>query len=67
SNYRKKGIATSIMEYIFALNMYEKYILEVLDTNENAIKLYKKLGFKEVGTKKIHLFNNVYMYTEYVK
>jgi len=66
-NYRKKGIATSIMEYIFALNMYEKYILEVSDTNENAIKLYKKLGFKEVGTKKIHLFNNVYMYKEYVK
>jgi len=67
SKYQKKGIATSIMEYIFALNMYEKYILEVSDTNENAIKLYKKLGFKEVGTKKIHLFNNVYMFKEYVK
>jgi len=67
SNYRKKGIATSIMEYIFALNMYEKYILEVLGTNENAIKLYKKLGFKEVGTQKIHPFNYVYMLKENVK
>jgi len=67
SNYRKKGIATSIMEYIFALNMYEKYILEVLDTNENAIKLYKKLGFKEVGTQKIHSFNYVFMLKENVK
>ena len=67
SNYRKKGIATSIMEYIFALNMYEKYILEVLDTNENAIKLYKKLGFKEVGTQKIHPYNYVYMLKENVK
>ncbi|MCL2382563.1 MAG: GNAT family N-acetyltransferase [Treponema sp.] len=67
SNYRNKGIATSIMEYIFALNIYEKYILEVLDTNENAIKLYKKLGFKEVGTQKIHSFNYVYMLKENVK
>ena len=66
SNYRKKGIATSLMEYIFALNMYEKYILEVLDTNENAIKLYKKLGFKEVGTQEIHPFNYVYMLKENV-
>ena len=70
SNYRKKGIATSLMEYIFALNMYEKYILEVLDTNENAIKLYKKLGFKEVVTQKIHPYstdNYVYMLKENVK
>ena len=75
SNYRKKGIATSLMEYIFALNMYERYILEVLDTNENAIKLYKKLGFKEVGTQqviyrfglKVHPFNYVYMLKENVK
>jgi ribosomal protein S18 acetylase RimI-like enzyme len=67
SNYRKKGIATSLMEYIFALNMYEKYILEVVDTNENAIKLYKKLGFKEVCTQKIHSFNCVYMLKENVK
>jgi len=66
SNYRKKGIATSLMEYIFALNMYEKYILEVVDTNENAIKLYKKLGFKEVGTQRIDPFNCVYMLKENV-
>ena len=46
-NFRKKGIATKIMEYIFSLNMYEKYILEVEDTNESAYNLYKKLGYKE--------------------
>jgi len=75
SNYRKKGIAMSLMEYIFTLNMCERYILEVLDTNENAIKLYKKLGFKEVGTQqviyrfglKVHPFNYVYMLKENVK
>jgi ribosomal protein S18 acetylase RimI-like enzyme len=36
------------MEYIFSLNMYEKYILEVADTNEHAYNLYKKLGYEEV-------------------
>jgi ribosomal protein S18 acetylase RimI-like enzyme len=46
--YRKNGIATKIMEYIFSLNMYEKYILEVADTNEAAYNLYKKLGYNEV-------------------
>ena len=53
--YRKKGIATSIMEYIFSLNMYEKYILEVADTNEQAYNLYRKLGYKEVNKIKQNL------------
>lgn len=26
---------------------YDRYILEVADTNTNAVNLYKKLGFKE--------------------
>jgi ribosomal protein S18 acetylase RimI-like enzyme len=46
--YRKKGIASSIMKYIFSLGAYEKYILEVADTNEQALKLYEKLGYREV-------------------
>ncbi|MHB9291282.1 hypothetical protein Holit_00355 [Hollandina sp. SP2] len=46
--YRRMGIATEIMGYIFSLNLYEKYILEVADTNEQAFNLYKKLGYKEV-------------------
>ncbi|MDR2743183.1 MAG: GNAT family N-acetyltransferase [Treponema sp.] len=46
--YRKKGIATTIMEYIFSLNTYEKYILEVADTNERAYNLYEKLGYREI-------------------
>jgi ribosomal protein S18 acetylase RimI-like enzyme len=46
--YRKRGIASSIMEYIFSLGTYEKFILEVADTNEQAFRLYKKLGYNEV-------------------
>jgi ribosomal protein S18 acetylase RimI-like enzyme len=46
--YQKMGIATAIMAHIFSLKLYEKYILEVADTNEKAFGLYKKLGYKEV-------------------
>jgi ribosomal protein S18 acetylase RimI-like enzyme len=46
--YRKIGVASSIMEYIFSLTMYDKYILEVADTNEQAYNLYKNIGYKEV-------------------
>jgi ribosomal protein S18 acetylase RimI-like enzyme len=45
--YRRMGVATEIMEYIFSLRLYEKYILEVADTNEKAFNLYKKLGYRE--------------------
>jgi ribosomal protein S18 acetylase RimI-like enzyme len=46
--YQKMGVATEIMKHIFSLNLYEKYILEVADTNEQAFNLYHKLGYKEV-------------------
>jgi ribosomal protein S18 acetylase RimI-like enzyme len=46
--YRRMGIAASIMEHIFSLRLYEKYILEVADTNERAYNLYKKLGYKDI-------------------
>jgi ribosomal protein S18 acetylase RimI-like enzyme len=61
TKYRKKGIATSIMNYIFSLNMYKDYILEVTDVNENAINVYKKLGFQVVGSQKIYPMNYLYM------
>jgi ribosomal protein S18 acetylase RimI-like enzyme len=46
--YRRTGVATEIMEHIFSLKLYEKYILEVADTNERAFKLYEKMGYREV-------------------
>lgn len=47
SNYRGKGVATAIMNYLFSLPQYEEYVLEAADTNTNAIKLYEKLGYRE--------------------
>ncbi|MDR1466349.1 MAG: GNAT family N-acetyltransferase [Treponema sp.] len=46
--YQNMGIAAKIMEHIFSLKLYEKYILEVADTNEKAYNLYTKLGYKEI-------------------
>ncbi|NVM02529.1 MAG: GNAT family N-acetyltransferase [Candidatus Helarchaeota archaeon] len=49
------------------LKGFEKVNLSVFHTNTNAIKLYKKLGFKIVGTRKRqfkiekHYFDEVLM------
>ncbi|SES03248.1 Acetyltransferase (GNAT) family protein [Gracilibacillus ureilyticus] len=47
SAFRGKGVATAIMSYLLTLHEYDYYILEVADTNTNAVKLYEKLGFME--------------------
>jgi ribosomal protein S18 acetylase RimI-like enzyme len=57
--YRNQGIASSIMNYIFSQNKYDKYILEVADTNEKAVNLYQKLGFNEVHKIKQNLPKSV--------
>ena len=68
--FKKMGIATFLMEGIFSLNIYEKYILEVADTNEPAYNLYQKLGYKEIVrikpkyTKKYGINYFVYMLKE---
>lgn len=40
------------MKFMFEEFKLHKISLEVIDTNENAIKLYEKLGFKHEGTKR---------------
>lgn len=45
--YRGKGIATAIIEHLLAQSQYDSFVLEVADTNENAVQLYKKIGFRE--------------------
>lgn len=47
SKYRGKGAASAIMKHLFSLPQYEEYVLEVADTNTNAVRLYEKLGYKE--------------------
>ncbi|MDR0642609.1 MAG: GNAT family N-acetyltransferase [Treponema sp.] len=52
SEYKRMGVATAIMNHIFTLPGYSKYILEAADTNTGALQLYRKLGYKEVCRKK---------------
>jgi ribosomal protein S18 acetylase RimI-like enzyme len=47
SKYRGKGVATALMNHLFALPQYEEYVLEVANTNTNAVRLYEKLGYTE--------------------
>ncbi|MEK7015045.1 GNAT family N-acetyltransferase [Bacillus sp. FSL R9-9410] len=47
SKYRGNGVATTLMNYIINLPQYDEFILEVADTNESAVQLYGKLGYKE--------------------
>ena len=50
---RRKGIGEKLLEFLISENKDKKNItLEVNSQNEPAINLYKKLGFKQVGTRK---------------
>ena len=46
---RKQGIATSLMEEMFNKEDYSRIMLEVNEHNAEAIRLYNKLGFKEIS------------------
>lgn len=49
---RGKGVSTALMSYVLENEDYHRYILEVVDTNKIAYRLYKKLGFTEFKRKK---------------
>ena len=44
--FRGKGMAYSLLNHVIASTQYKEYVLEVVDDNDGAIKLYKKLGFE---------------------
>lgn len=44
-NYRKQGVAITMLYHVFDTVPSNSYTLEVTDVNEKAIKLYEKLGF----------------------
>ncbi len=70
-DYRGKGIASILIEKIIKKNEYEEYVLEVADTNTNAVNLYEKLGFVEM--KRVKMSNakrsgiNFLVYMKYIK
>lgn len=46
--YRGKGIAAFLLKESMELSDYQKFILDVTDTNTTAIQCYLQFGFKEV-------------------
>jgi len=59
-NYRRMKIGTSMLSVIEDIyrNKAKKFFLEVRVSNTPAIKLYKKMGFKEVGIRKRYYTDN---------
>ncbi len=54
-NYQNQGIASKLLEFMFddlKNNKVENVTLEVRKNNLNAIHLYKKYGFEEIGIRK---------------
>ena len=59
-NYTKKGIATLLLQEIFAFakeNNIQKIMLEVRSSNLPAQKLYEKHGFKQIAIRKKYYDN----------
>lgn len=46
---RRKGIATSLMNEMINKEDYSRIMLEVNENNIEALRLYNKLGFKEIS------------------
>ncbi|MGH8878130.1 MAG: GNAT family N-acetyltransferase [Stackebrandtia sp.] len=48
---RGKGVSTALFQHVMKLPRYRSLVLEVVDTNENARRLYSRLGFAEYKRK----------------
>lgn len=58
--YRNKKIGTKLMSYLVSLAIENRVVnitLEVRVSNDIAIKLYKKFGFREVALRKYYYGN----------
>jgi ribosomal protein S18 acetylase RimI-like enzyme len=62
ASMRGKGIGTSLMQAVFEIAQQNKLyavVLEVIDTNPDAQRLYERLGFKPVRTRKHRYLRNL--------
>ena len=48
---RGKGVSTALMQHVKEELPYKRYVLEVTDSNQVALSLYQKLGFREIERK----------------
>lgn len=64
---RRKGIATSLMNEMFNKEKYNRIMLEVNENNNPAIRLYTKLGFKEISFRERYYDEDTALIMEKVK
>ena len=64
---RKQGIATSLMNEMFNNEEYNRIMLEVNENNNEALRLYKKLGFKEISLRNRYYGEDTAIIMEKVK
>jgi [ribosomal protein S18]-alanine N-acetyltransferase len=60
-DHRRRGIATALLERLFELtanDVQRGYTLEVRVSNEDAIRLYERLGFKRRGIRRGYYTDN---------
>ena len=64
---RRKGIATSLMEEMIENENYSRIMLEVNENNNEAMRLYSKLGFKEISLRERYYGEDTAIIMEKVK
>jgi [ribosomal protein S18]-alanine N-acetyltransferase len=57
---RRQGLATSLLERLFEMadRPSEQYTLEVRTSNEGAIRLYERFGFRAAGRRRAYYHDN---------
>jgi ribosomal-protein-alanine N-acetyltransferase len=57
---RRQGIATTLLERLFEMadRPNEQYTLEVRTSNEDAIRLYERFGFRTAGRRRAYYHDN---------
>lgn len=64
---RRKGIATALMSEMINKEKYNRIMLEVNENNNEAIRLYTKLGFKEISFRERYYDEDTALIMEKVK
>ncbi len=64
---RHKGIATSLMNEVIEKEEYSRIMLEVNENNNEALRLYNKLGFKEISLRERYYGEDTAIIMEKVK